>query len=205
MTASVAAPRKYVFLREDFLLRVPAVHPAPDPHQEPARNLQLEPPHAAHLHQAASSDSSLDRSRRKSNVHCSLGVKHADTIGAMSPRSGDDFDHPWLVERMPDEVLARYRRAMFLVRSSNEPLVILDSLAEMKEVLQQVERAAVEEARAQGGTRSQVRTGPPPDTASRPRRGSARARIEMSSSEAASRERSSWTSWSVALMGVVSG
>ena len=45
---------------------------------------------------------------------------------------------------------------MFRVRSSNEPLMILDSLAEMQEVLQQVERAAVEEARAQGATWSQV-------------------------------------------------
>jgi hypothetical protein len=49
-----------------------------------------------------------------------------------------------------------YRRAMFRVRSSNEPLVILDSFAEMQEVLKEVERAAVEEARAQGATWSQV-------------------------------------------------
>jgi hypothetical protein len=35
-------------------------------------------------------------------------------------------------------------------------IVILDSLAEMQEILQQVERAAVEEARAQGATWSQV-------------------------------------------------
>jgi hypothetical protein len=34
--------------------------------------------------------------------------------------------------------------------------VILDSLAEMKETLKQVERAAVEEAREQGATWSQV-------------------------------------------------
>jgi hypothetical protein len=74
----------------------------------------------------------------------------------MSPSSGNDFDHPWLIERIPEEVLARYRKAMFRVRSSNEPLVILDSLAEMQEVLHQVERAAVEEARAQGATWSQV-------------------------------------------------
>lgn len=74
----------------------------------------------------------------------------------MSPRSGHEFDYPWLVERIPEEILDRYRRAMFRVRSSNEPLVILDSLAEMQEVLQQVERAAVEEARAQGATWSQV-------------------------------------------------
>ena len=74
----------------------------------------------------------------------------------MNPPSGDDFDHPWLIERIPEEILGRYRRAMFRVRSSNEPLVILDSLAEMQEVLQQVERAAVEEARAQGATWSQV-------------------------------------------------
>jgi hypothetical protein len=74
----------------------------------------------------------------------------------MNPQSGGDFDHPWLVERIPEEVLGRYRRAMFRVRSSNEPLVILDSLAEMKEVLQQIERAAVEEARAQGATWVQV-------------------------------------------------
>jgi hypothetical protein len=74
----------------------------------------------------------------------------------MNPHSGGDFDHPWLVERIPEEVLGRYRRAMFRVRSSNEPLVILDSLAEMKEVLQQIERAAVEEARAQGATWVQV-------------------------------------------------
>ena len=56
----------------------------------------------------------------------------------MSPPSADDFDHPWLIERIPEEVLTRYRRAMFRVRSSNEPLVILDSLAEMQELLQQV-------------------------------------------------------------------
>ena len=74
----------------------------------------------------------------------------------MSPASSDDFDHPWLIERIPEEVLNRYRKAMFRVRSSNEPLVILDSLADMQEVLLQVERAAVEEARAQGATWSQV-------------------------------------------------
>jgi hypothetical protein len=74
----------------------------------------------------------------------------------MSPRSRDDFDHPWLIERIPDEVLLRYRKAMFRVRSSNEPLVILDSLAEIHEVLPQIERAAIEEARAQGATWSQV-------------------------------------------------
>ena len=74
----------------------------------------------------------------------------------MNPSSGDGFDHPWLIERIPEEILSRYRKAMFRVRSSNEPLVILDSLAEMKEVLQEVERAAVEEARAQGATWSQV-------------------------------------------------
>ncbi len=34
--------------------------------------------------------------------------------------------------------------------------MILDSLAEMKETLQQIERAAVAEARAQGATWSQV-------------------------------------------------
>ena len=85
----------------------------------------------------------------------------------MSPPSGDDFDHPWLIERIPEEVLGRYRRAMFRVRSSNEPLVILDSLAEMQDVLQQVERAAVEEARAQGRYVVAGRRGPPPDAASR--------------------------------------
>ena len=74
----------------------------------------------------------------------------------MSPSTGDGFDHPWLIERIPEEVLSRYRKAMFRVRASNEPLVILDSLAEMQEVLQQVERAAVAEARAQGATWSQV-------------------------------------------------
>ena len=74
----------------------------------------------------------------------------------MNPPLADDFDHPWLIERIPEEVLSRYRRAMFRVRSSNEPLVILDSLAEMKEILREIERAAVEEARAQGATWSQV-------------------------------------------------
>lgn len=76
----------------------------------------------------------------------------------MNPSSGEGFDHPWLIERIPEEVLGRYRKAMFRVRSSNEPLVILDSIAEMQEVLHQVERAAVEEARAQGATWSQVAT-----------------------------------------------
>ena len=74
----------------------------------------------------------------------------------MNPSSGEGFDNPWLIERMPEEVLGRYRKAMFRVRSSNEPLVILDALAEMQEVLKDVERAAVEEARAQGATWSQV-------------------------------------------------
>ena len=74
----------------------------------------------------------------------------------MSPSHADDFDQPWLVKRIPEEILGRYRRAMFRVRASSEPLVILDSLAEMQEVLHQVERAAVEEARAQGATWSQV-------------------------------------------------
>jgi polysaccharide deacetylase 2 family uncharacterized protein YibQ len=45
---------------------------------------------------------------------------------------------------------------MFRVRSSNEPLVILDALTEMQEVLRQVERAAVHEAREQGATWAQV-------------------------------------------------
>ena len=58
-----------------------------------------------------------------------------------------------------------YRKAMFRVRSSNEPLVILDSLAEMQEVLQQIERAAVEKARAQGATWVQVGGGPKPAAA----------------------------------------
>ena len=74
----------------------------------------------------------------------------------MSPQSGHDFDHPWLIERVSEEILGRYRKAMFRVRSSNEPLVILDSLAEMQEILQHVARAAVEEARTQGATWSQV-------------------------------------------------
>jgi hypothetical protein len=74
----------------------------------------------------------------------------------MNPSPAGDFDHPWLIERIPEEVLARYRRAMFRVRSSNEPLVILDALTEMQETLHQVERAAVDEARAQGATWSQV-------------------------------------------------
>ena len=75
---------------------------------------------------------------------------------AMNPPSTDGFDHPWLVERIPEEVLARYRRAMFRVRSSNEPLVILDALREMQEILRQIEHAAVEEAREQGATWAQV-------------------------------------------------
>jgi hypothetical protein len=50
----------------------------------------------------------------------------------------------------------RYRWALFRVRSSNEPLVILDALTDMQEILQQVERAAVDEARARGATWSQV-------------------------------------------------
>ena len=74
----------------------------------------------------------------------------------MGPRTADDFEHPWLVERIPEEILGRYRKAMFRVRASNEPLVILDSLAEMIETLQQIERAAVEEAREQGATWTQI-------------------------------------------------
>jgi hypothetical protein len=74
----------------------------------------------------------------------------------MTPTPADDFDHPWLIQRVPEEVLARYRKAMFRVRSTNEPLMILDSLTEMQEILQQIERAAVHEARAQGATWSQV-------------------------------------------------
>jgi hypothetical protein len=74
----------------------------------------------------------------------------------MTPASSDDFDHPWLIQRVPEEVLARYRKAMFRVRSSNEPLVILDALADMQDILQQIERAAVAEAREQGATWSDV-------------------------------------------------
>jgi hypothetical protein len=44
---------------------------------------------------------------------------------------------------------------MVRVRSSNEPLVILDSLAGLQDVLQ-VERTAVEETRAQGAAWSDV-------------------------------------------------
>jgi hypothetical protein len=51
---------------------------------------------------------------------------------AMNPSSTDGFDQPWLVQRIPEEVLGRYRRAMFRVRSSNEPLVILDALGRCK-------------------------------------------------------------------------
>jgi hypothetical protein len=74
----------------------------------------------------------------------------------MNPARADDFDHPWLIQRVPEQVLARYRRAMFRVRSSNEPLVILDALTEMQDILRHVERAAVDEARAQGASWSQV-------------------------------------------------
>jgi hypothetical protein len=74
----------------------------------------------------------------------------------MTRSASDTFDYPWLIERIPEEVLGRYRRAMFLVRSSNEPLVILDALREMQDSLRHVERAAVEEARAQGATWSQI-------------------------------------------------
>jgi Homeodomain-like domain len=74
----------------------------------------------------------------------------------MSPSANDGFDHPWLLQRVPEEVLGRYRRAMFRVRSSNEPLVILDALREMQEILKEVERAAVAEAREQGATWPQV-------------------------------------------------
>ena len=45
---------------------------------------------------------------------------------------------------------------MFRVRSSNEPLVILDALREMQEILKDVERAAVDEAREQGATWPQI-------------------------------------------------
>jgi hypothetical protein len=72
------------------------------------------------------------------------------------PAPADDFDHPWLIQRIPEDVLGRYRRAMFRVRSSNEPLVILDALSEMQEVMREVERAAVHEAREQGATWAQV-------------------------------------------------
>ena len=85
----------------------------------------------------------------------------------MNPSPAEDFDHPWVIERIPEEVLSRYRRAMFRVRSSNEPLATLDSLAEMKEILQQIERAAVEEARAQGATWGAGRRRPARDAASR--------------------------------------
>jgi len=74
----------------------------------------------------------------------------------MSPSPAEDFDHPWLIERITEESLGRYRKAMFRVRASNEPLVILDSLAEMHEILREIERAAVAEARAQGATWSQI-------------------------------------------------
>src|SRR5262245_39890379 len=74
----------------------------------------------------------------------------------MARGSDGGFDHPWLIQRIPEEVLDRYRRSMFLVRSSNEPLVILDALREMQVTLQQVERAAVEEARDQGATWVQI-------------------------------------------------
>ena len=74
----------------------------------------------------------------------------------MNPPLPTTSTTPGCSQRIPEEVLARYRKAMFRVRSSNEPLVILDSLTEMQEVLTQVERAAVDEARAQGATWSQV-------------------------------------------------
>ncbi len=74
----------------------------------------------------------------------------------MTPPPPAAVDHPWLNEPISEDVLARYRKAMFRVRSSNEPLVILDALAEMQEILQQIERAAVAEARDQGATWSQV-------------------------------------------------
>ena len=90
------------------------------------------------------------------NVHCYLDAN-------VSIRSGHEPSvwettsiTPGVGRADPEEALGRYRKAMFRVRSSNEPLVILDSLAEMQEILHQIERAAVEEARAQGATWSQV-------------------------------------------------
>jgi hypothetical protein len=74
----------------------------------------------------------------------------------MNRSAHSDFDYPWVSERIPEEVLSRYRKAMFRARASSEPLVILDALREIQEVLQKVERAAVDEARAQGATWSQV-------------------------------------------------
>ena len=54
-----------------------------------------------------------------------------------------------MIERIPEEILDRYRRAMFRVRSSNEPLVILDSLAEMKDALRRLRRRALRGRRSQ--------------------------------------------------------
>jgi len=89
-------------------------------------------------------------------VKMSCVIACAIAWSPVNPAAGNEFDHPWLIERIPEEILGRYRRAMFRVRSSSEPLVILDSLAEMQEILQQIERAAVEEARSRGATWTQV-------------------------------------------------
>ena len=75
----------------------------------------------------------------------------------MSTRSSSPFDHlPWLVRRIPEPVLREYREALFLVRSSQEPLVILRALSKMQEIAGQVERAAVEEARGQKASWAEI-------------------------------------------------
>src|SRR5215211_3511120 len=85
----------------------------------------------------------------------------------MNPAPSSDFDHPWLIQRIPEEILARYRKAMFRVRSSNEPLVTLDALADMQEILQRVERAAVAEALRAGRNLVAGGRSPKSDAASR--------------------------------------
>ena len=47
-------------------------------------------------------------------------------------------------------------QAMFRVRSSTEPLVILDALRKMQDILKEVECAAVDEAREQGASWPQL-------------------------------------------------
>jgi hypothetical protein len=75
----------------------------------------------------------------------------------MSPQPQSHLDHlPWLIKTIPEDTLRDYRSALFRLRSTEEPLIVLDALTTMQRITQDIERIAVAEARTRGATWGQV-------------------------------------------------
>jgi hypothetical protein len=59
---------------------------------------------------------------------------------------------PWILRRVSERDRQEWIEAVFLLRTADSPLVILRAMSKLRDILVQYERAAVEEARAQGAT-----------------------------------------------------